>query len=103
MTRFVPALGGAAVVMIAAAMTFEFSLNQPENAAGPGRPEGIFADVGGWIAFGDRRGIWAVDPTRPGDPDSQVQLSSEEGPPKRGLAMVGSCSFCASRGPMHWR
>jgi hypothetical protein len=46
-----------------------------------GRPEGIFADVSGWIAYGDHRGIWAVDPTRPGDPDSQVQLSSKDGTP----------------------
>ncbi|MEO6208288.1 MAG: hypothetical protein ABIP77_10100 [Candidatus Limnocylindrales bacterium] len=48
----------------------------------PGRPEGIFADVGGWIAFGDRGGIWAVDPTRPDEPERKVQLSSEGGTPK---------------------
>lgn len=54
----------------------------PENAEGSGRPAGIFADVGGWIAFGDRRGIWAVDPTRPGDPADLVQLSSTPGVPR---------------------
>ncbi|HSV39237.1 MAG TPA: hypothetical protein VLI04_10780 [Nocardioidaceae bacterium] len=33
-------------------------------------------DINGWIVYGDRsRGIWAVDPTGPGDPDNQIQLS----------------------------
>lgn len=82
LTRSVPALGAAAVVMLASALAFEFFPNQPENAAGPRLPEGIFADVGGWIAFGDSRGIWAVDPTRPGDADSLVRLSSEVGTSK---------------------
>lgn len=41
----------------------------------------IFAEVHGWIAYGDDRGIWAVDPTRPGDPNDQIQLSTEEGTP----------------------
>ena len=46
------------------------------------RPEGIFADVGGWIAYGNRDGIWAVDPGQPGDSDDQVQLSSKQGIPR---------------------
>jgi len=46
------------------------------------RPEGIFADVGGWIAYGDQGGIWAVDPTQPGDPADPVRLSSTPGTPR---------------------
>jgi hypothetical protein len=46
------------------------------------RPDGIFADVGGWIAYGNKNGIWAVDPAQSGDPDNQVQLSSKQGIPK---------------------
>ncbi|MET1232254.1 MAG: hypothetical protein ABWY52_05345, partial [Candidatus Limnocylindrales bacterium] len=80
--RIVPVLAGAAVVLIAAALTFGFLLSRSDNAEGPGRPDGIFADVGGWIAFRRGGGIWAVDPTRPGDPDGQVQLSSKDGTPK---------------------
>ena len=34
------------------------------------KPPGIFSEVGGWIALRrqTRTGIWAVDPSRPGDP-----------------------------------
>jgi Tol biopolymer transport system component len=45
------------------------------------RPPGIFVNVGGWITYGDKDGIWAVDPARPGDPGHQIQLSSERGDP----------------------
>ena len=55
---------------------------QPADDEESGRPEGIFADVGGWIAFGNRDGIWAVDPTRSGDPAGLVQLSSDPGYPQ---------------------
>jgi len=50
-------------------------------------PKGIFADVGGWIAYGNEAvrqgplGIWAVDPTRPNDPDARIQLSDRPGTP----------------------
>lgn len=72
------ALGGAGVVMMLAAVAFGSLLT-----AGPGKPAGIFTEVGpGWIAFGDSRGIWAMDPTRPSDPGEWVQLSSEVGMPK---------------------
>jgi Tol biopolymer transport system component len=46
--------------------------------------QGIFAHVGGWIVYGDWRvsnGIWAVNPTRPGDPEDQIQLSKRGGEP----------------------
>jgi Tol biopolymer transport system component len=47
----------------------------------PNADLGIFADVRGWIAYGDASGIWAVDPAQPGDPAGQIQLSSERGEP----------------------
>ena len=45
------------------------------------RPQGIFSEVGGWITFGNADGIWAVDPSHPGDRESRVQLSSNGGTP----------------------
>jgi len=45
------------------------------------KPPGIFSEVGGWIAYGDKGGIWAVDPMRPGDPNDRIQLSTERGTP----------------------
>ena len=47
----------------------------------PPRPPGIFSEVGGWITYGDKGGIWAVDPTRPGGPNDRIQLSTERGTP----------------------
>jgi Tol biopolymer transport system component len=58
---------------------------RPANEPTPSpSPEGVFADVGGWIVYGDVRlpnGIWAVNPTRPGDPADQIQLSEHRGEP----------------------
>ena len=45
------------------------------------KPPGIFSEVGGWIAYGNRQGIWAADPSHPGDRESQVKLSSVGGIP----------------------
>jgi Tol biopolymer transport system component len=45
------------------------------------RPQGIFSEVGGWIAYGDGEGIWAVNPTRSGDPEDRIQLSDSPGEP----------------------
>lgn len=42
---------------------------------------GIFAGLGGWIAYGDTGGIWAVDPAQSGDPEGRIQLTSERGDP----------------------
>jgi Tol biopolymer transport system component len=47
----------------------------------PPRPPGVFSEVGGWIAYGDKSGIWAADPTRPGDPSDRIQLSTNRGTP----------------------
>lgn len=59
----------------------------PSDSGGPSAtsltsPPQIFAEVGGWIAFGAADGIRAVDPSRPGDPDGQVQLSLGGGTPR---------------------
>jgi WD40-like Beta Propeller Repeat len=64
---------------------------RPANEPTPApTPQGIFADLGGWIAYGNRHvkqhdsvpgrpegplGIWAVDPARPNDPEARIQLS----------------------------
>ena len=45
------------------------------------KPQGIFSEVGGRIVYGNGDGIWAVDPTRPDDPNSRIQLSTERGRP----------------------
>ena len=67
-----------------------FRGTQPANEPTPApTPEGIFADVGGWIAFqngGDDRphghySIWAVDPSRPNGPKARIQLSDRPGRP----------------------
>jgi len=52
-------------------------------------PEGIFADVGGWIVFQNdylkrpygHYSIWAADPTRPNGPNARIQLSDRPGMP----------------------
>jgi hypothetical protein len=45
------------------------------------KPQGIFSEIGGWIAYGNRQGIWAVDPSHPGDRESRVKLTSVGGIP----------------------
>src|SRR4249919_491768 len=65
-----------------AALTRAFrSAERPASEPAPPKPPGIFSEVGGWIAYGNQRGIWAVDPSHPGDRGSQVQLSSNQGNP----------------------
>src|SRR6266545_1841190 len=52
-------------------------------------PEGIFTNVGGWIAFQNddlkrpygHYSIWAVDPMRPNGPKGRIQLSDRPGKP----------------------
>jgi Tol biopolymer transport system component len=50
-------------------------------------PAGIFANVGGWIAYANDRvhqphlGIWGVDPTRLNDREARIQLSDRPGKP----------------------
>ncbi len=42
---------------------------------------GIFSEVGGWIAYGNDEGIWAVNPTPGGSPSDRIQLSERPGEP----------------------
>lgn len=54
----------------------------PQTDGGASTTElGIFADVRGWIAYGEKRAIWALDPAQPGDRGAPIQLSSERGEP----------------------
>lgn len=53
---------------------------RPASAAGS-RSKDIFADVHGWVAYGDTSGIWAVDPENPGNQDDRVLLSPRVGTP----------------------
>jgi hypothetical protein len=113
---------GAAVLAIIVALvslgalirTFR-TVERPASEPTPApAPEGIFADVGGWIAYTDlpRRGgpdgIWAVDPTRPNDPEARIQLSERLGTPlawssdgsklliwRRRQGPLGFCPRCA--------
>ena len=43
--------------------------------------ENRIGDVGGWITYGDKRGMWARDLTNPRDPSDRVRLSSTPGTP----------------------
>lgn len=84
------ALAVAAVIgNVGGAALLAGALNQPvptpetsPNATRSG--EGIFAGVGGWIAYGGDSfsAIWAIDPARPNDRNSQLKLSSQAGTPR---------------------
>src|SRR4029450_3985971 len=64
-----------------AALTRAFrTAERPADEPTP-RPQGIFSEVGGWIAYGNEEGIWAVNPMRPGHPEEQIQLSERPGKP----------------------
>ena len=53
----------------------------PAAAPDPSADLGIFASVAGWLVYGDRDGIWGVDPAGPTDPASRTQLAAEAGTP----------------------
>ena len=79
-------LSAAALAIILALVSFVALTRAFRTAERPAdqptpKPQGIFSEVGGWIAYDDTDGIWAVDPTRPDDPNSQIQLSTERGTP----------------------
>ena len=50
----------------------------PAAAPDPSADLGIFASVAGWLVYGDRDGIWGVDPAGPTDPASRTQLIGRE-------------------------
>ena len=77
-----------AVVSLAALIRTFRTVERPASEPTPTPTlEGIFANVGGWIAYSDwpghggPSGIWAVDPTRPNDPQARIQLSERPGKP----------------------
>jgi len=75
---------GVAVAFAVAWWGIHALRSTPMPAVPPEPPSadlGIFAQVGGWIAYGNPSGIWAVDPAQPGDPADQIQLSSDRGEP----------------------
>jgi WD40-like Beta Propeller Repeat len=91
-------IGAGALAIILALVSFVALTRAFRTAEVPAdeptpKPQGIFSEVGGWIVYGalgenceptpcpHEEGIWAVDPTRPDDPSSQIQLSTERGIP----------------------
>jgi Tol biopolymer transport system component len=82
--RISAAIIGIAVALLGlASLTWVFrSTGRPADQPTPTpKPPGIFSGVGGWIVYGNQGGIWAVDPSHPGDPGSQIQLSPNRGTP----------------------
>ena len=74
-------IGIAIVLLTFAGLTWVLrSAERPADEPTP-RPQGIFSEVGGWITYADADGIWAVDPSDPGDREGRVQLSSNGGIP----------------------
>jgi hypothetical protein len=80
-------VGASAVFLVFARFTEgERPADEPTPVASP---EGISANVGGWIAFQNdylkrpygHYSIWAVDPTRPNGPNVRIQLSDRSGKP----------------------
>ncbi len=88
-------ISAAAIAVILALVSMSilvrsFRGTQPANEPTPApSPEGIFTNVGGWIAFQNddlkrpygHYSIWAVDPTRPNGPKARIQLSDRPGKP----------------------
>jgi WD40-like Beta Propeller Repeat len=87
-------IGAGALAIILALVSFAAlirtfrTVERPADEPTPvPTPSGIFADVGGWIVYGNDDvkqgplGIWAVDPTRPNDPEARIQLSDRPGEP----------------------
>jgi Tol biopolymer transport system component len=88
MPRFMPALGGAVVLVLVAAVALTLYLNwqggpgvSPSPTPSTGPDLGIFEPVAGWIVYGTDTGIWAVDPRAPAGATTSVQLTSEAAMP----------------------
>lgn len=80
-TVVVGAIGVAAAVAVLFAGAFQLReasptvpAIDPAPSSAPSEDLGVFAPVAGWIVYGDRDGIWGVDPTAAGSP-ARVQLS----------------------------
>lgn len=95
MPRLIPALVGAAVIVVATALTLNVvPLFGPGASPSPDRgtespspaPQqsvdlGIFTPVAGRIVYGGGNGIRGVDPAAPTDPATVVELTGETGIP----------------------
>jgi Tol biopolymer transport system component len=65
----------------AAGLLWTFDLSSQPAQPKPSPDAGIFAGMGGWIAYGHARGVWAMDPERPDDPQKLVRLTAIPGEP----------------------
>jgi Tol biopolymer transport system component len=85
-TVVVGAVGVAAAIAlvfagVAELRTAPIPANDPTPNPAPSVDLGIFAPVAGRIVYGDRDGIWGVDPAASADPATRLQLTSEAGVP----------------------
>jgi hypothetical protein len=71
----------AFVVAIAGMAGLVRAFRTAERPIGHEPTKDIFDGVHGWIAYGGRDGIWALDPNRPTDPEATIQLSTLAGEP----------------------
>lgn len=106
-------IGAGALAIILAIVSFValtrafHGTQRPADEPKP-KPQGIFSEVGGWIAYGNEEGIWAVDPSHPSDQSGQIQLSTEEGIPLAwssdgsNLLISRGSRLAFSGGQMHW-
>jgi len=69
------------VAIVVAALTGVDAIRSAPIPADRPTPSGIFAPVAGRIVYGDRDGVWGVDPAAPADPATSVRLTSEVGIP----------------------
>jgi WD40-like Beta Propeller Repeat len=77
-------IAAAVLAIIVALVSFAAlirTFREVERPANEPTPRDMFARVHGWITYGNATGIWAVDPTRPGDPKDQIKLSDRQGEP----------------------
>ena len=85
-TVVVGAVGVVAAVAVlfagvAEIRTASVPAGDPTTSPAPATDLGIFAPVAGRIVYGDRDGIWGVDPAALADPAARIQLTSEAGIP----------------------
>jgi dipeptidyl aminopeptidase/acylaminoacyl peptidase len=71
----------AAVAFLALVSLAACSSPSSEPPATAPKSGDIFAQVKGWIAYGDNSGIWALDAANPGHPEDQIRLSERRGDP----------------------
>jgi Tol biopolymer transport system component len=79
-------ISAGALAIVVALVSFAALTRALHNGPRPAdertpKPPGIFSEVGGWITYGNGRGIRAVDSTRPEDASSQIRLSTDGGTP----------------------